>query len=97
MWLSNIILVKKANNQWQVYVDFINLNKTYPKDYFSLSIIVQLVDTIASHQLLSFIDAYSSYNQIKIYQSNQKHTSFITNHDLYCYMMMHTIYQRLIN
>lgn len=36
MWLSNVVLVKKANKQWLVYVDFTYLNEAYPKDYFPL-------------------------------------------------------------
>ena len=26
-WLANIVVVKKNNRKWQVYVDFIDLNK----------------------------------------------------------------------
>lgn len=33
------MLVKKANGQWQVYVNFMDLNKTCLKDYFPLLII----------------------------------------------------------
>lgn len=36
VWLSNMVLVKKTNKQWWVCVDFTDLNKTYPKDYFPL-------------------------------------------------------------
>lgn len=35
-WLSNIVLVKKANRQWRVCVDFTYLNKAYLKDCFLL-------------------------------------------------------------
>ena len=31
-WLANIVVVKKKNGKWQVYVDFTDLNKAYPKD-----------------------------------------------------------------
>ena len=61
-WLANVVMVKKANDKWRICVDFTNLNKTYPKDICSLPRINQLVDSIARHQLLSFIDAFSGYN-----------------------------------
>lgn len=69
MWLSNIVLVEKANRQWQVCVDFTNFNKACPKDYFLLPRINQLMDATMAHQLLNFMDAYSGYNQIKMHLS----------------------------
>ena len=60
-------------------IDFTNLNKAYPKDSFPLCRIDQLVDTTVGHELLSFMDAYSRYNQILMYEPEEEHTSFITN------------------
>ena len=48
-WLANTVVVKKKNSKWQVYVDFTDLNKTYPKDPFPLPRIDQLVDTTVGH------------------------------------------------
>ena len=33
-WLSNAVIVPKANGKWRMCVDFIDLNKSYPKDSF---------------------------------------------------------------
>lgn len=76
-WLSNVVLIKKVNEQWQVYVDFIYLNRACPKYCFPLPQIDELVDDIIGYRLLSFMDIYSSYSQIKMHQLNQEHTSFI--------------------
>ena len=65
-WVSNPVLVKKANGKWRVCIDFSDLNKACPKDCFPLPRIDQLVDGTAGHELLSFMDAYSGYNQIKM-------------------------------
>ena len=35
-WLANPVLVKKLNGKWRTCVDFIDLNKAYPKDSFPL-------------------------------------------------------------
>ena len=35
-WLANVVMVKKSNGKWRMCVDFIDLNKAYPKDSFSL-------------------------------------------------------------
>ena len=47
-----------------------------------------LVDSIARHQLLSFVDAFSSYNQIKMDEVDQEKTLFVTNQDIFCYKVM---------
>ena len=61
-WLANVVMVKKSNGEWRMCVDFIDLNKACPKDSFLLPRIDQLVDSIARHKLLSFMDAFSRYN-----------------------------------
>ncbi|XP_031260917.1 uncharacterized protein LOC116119106 [Pistacia vera] len=87
-WLANLILVTKSNGKWWTCIDFTNLNKVCPKDSFSLPQINQLVDAMIGNVLLNFMDAYSGYNQIPMYQPDKEHTSFITDHRIYCYKIM---------
>ena len=103
-WLANVVMVKKANEKWRMCVDFIDLNQTYPKDSFPLPRIDQLVDSIAKHKLLTFIDAFSGYNQIQMAKEDQEKTAFITSQGLYCYKVMPfglkntgATYQKLVN
>ena len=65
-WLANVVMVKKANGKWRMCVDFTDLNKACPKDSYPLPRIDQLVDSTAGHKLLSFMDAFSRYNQIRM-------------------------------
>ena len=58
-WLSNVVMVKKANGKWCICVDFKDLNQACPKDCYPLPSIDELVDTTACHEALSFLDAYS--------------------------------------
>ena len=76
-WLANVVMVKKASGKWRMCVDFTNLNKACPKDSYSLPRVDVLVDSIARHQLLSFMDAFSSYNQIRMHETDQEKTSFL--------------------
>ena len=62
------------------------------------------MDATSGHQLLSFMDAYSRYNQIPMNVLDQEHTSFITDRSLYCDKVMAfglknvgATYQRLVN
>jgi hypothetical protein len=59
-----MVLVKKSNGKWRMCVDFTNLNKACPKDSFPLPRIDLLVDLTSEHELLSFMEAFSGYNQI---------------------------------
>ena len=65
-WLANVVMVKKANGNWRMCVDFTDLNKACPKDSYPLPRIDQLVDSTTRHKLLCFIDAFSRYNQIRM-------------------------------
>ena len=60
-------------------MDFTDLNRACPKDSYPLLRIDILVDSIARHQLLSFMDAFSGYNQIKLDEADQEKTSFVTS------------------
>ena len=47
-------------------MDFTDLNKAFPKDSYPLPRLDQLVDSTAGHKLLSFMNAFSRYNQIRM-------------------------------
>ena len=65
-WLTNVVMVKKANGKWRMCVDFTDLNRACPKDSFPLPRIDQLVDSTTRHKLITFMDAFSGYNQIRM-------------------------------
>ena len=103
-WLSNVVLVRKKDGRWRMCVDFTDLNKACPKDSFPLPRIDQLVDSTSGHELLSFMDAFSGYNQIRMDSKDEAKTAFITDRGIYCYRVMPfglknagATYQRLVN
>ena len=103
-WLANVVLVKEASGKWRMCVDFTDLNQVCPKDSFPLLRIDQLVDSTIEHKLLTFMDAFSGYNQIRMAKEDQEKTAFITSQGLYCYKVMPfglknvgATYQRLVN
>jgi ribonuclease HI len=87
-WLANPMLVKKKGGKWRMCVDYTGLNKACPKVPYPLPRIDQIVDSTAGCETLSFIDAYSGYHQIKMKESDQLATSFITPFGMYCYTTM---------
>lgn len=85
-------------------VDYIVLNKVCPKDSYPLSRIDKLVDNSVRYKLLSFMDAYFSYNRIPIYELDREKTTFMNKQANYQYNVMHfslnnarARYQRMIN
>ncbi|MCI33345.1 gag-pol polyprotein, partial [Trifolium medium] len=87
-WLANVVMVKKANGKWRMCVDFTDLNKACPKDPYPLPSIDRLIDGESGCRTLSFIDAYSDYNQIKMNPTEAPMTSFMTNTCNYYYDVM---------
>ena len=85
-------------------MDFTNLNKAWPKDSFPLPRINQLVDSTVKDRLLTFMNASSGYNQIKMVEEDYEKIAFITSQGFYCYKVMPfglkntgATYQRLMN
>ncbi|KAG7552073.1 Integrase catalytic core [Arabidopsis thaliana x Arabidopsis arenosa] len=103
-WVANTVVVKKKNGKDRVCIDFTDLNKACPKDSFPLPHIDRLVESTAGNELLTFMDAFSGYNQIMMDPEDQEKTSFTTDRGTYCYKVMPfglknagATYQRLVN
>ena len=69
-------------------VDYRDLNRASPKDNFPLPYIDTLVDNTAKHSLFSFMDEFSSYNQIRIAPEDMEKTTFLTMWGTFCYKIM---------
>ena len=69
-------------------VDYRDLNRVGPKDDFSLPYIDVLVDNTAQHKVFSFMDGFSSYNQIKMASKDMEKTTFITQWSTFFYKVM---------
>ncbi|PKA54744.1 RNA-directed DNA polymerase like [Apostasia shenzhenica] len=87
-WLANVVVVKKNTEKWRMCVDFTNPNKACPKDFYQLPKIDMLVDSSAGYSMMSFVDAFSGYHQIRMIEDDEKHTSFITDQGTFCYKVM---------
>ena len=87
-WLANVVLVKKANGKWRLCINFTDINKACPKDSFPLPRIDLIMDATIGHELLSFMNAFSGYNQISMDPDDQEKTSFVTVQGTYCYRVM---------
>jgi hypothetical protein len=103
-WLSNVVLVKKFNGKWRMCVDYTDLNRACPKGAYPLPNIDKLGDNSSGYNLLSFMDAYSGYNQIPMAEEDKTKTAFMTESGNYYYNVMPfglrnagATYQRMMN
>ena len=71
-WVANVVLVKKPNGTWHMYVDDTDLNKACPKDSYPLPKVDSLVDSAAGHALMSFMDSYSGFHQIPLWKKDKR-------------------------
>ncbi|RDX79145.1 hypothetical protein CR513_40458, partial [Mucuna pruriens] len=77
-WVANIVPVPNKDAKVRMCVDYRDLNRESPKDNFPLPHIDILVDNTAQHSFYSFMDGFSTYNQIRMAQGDREKTTFIT-------------------
>ncbi|XP_026445572.1 uncharacterized protein LOC113346222 [Papaver somniferum] len=103
-WLSNVVPVPQKNGKIRVCINFTDLNKSCLSDPYPLPRIRVLVDATSGYGRLSFMDGFSGYNQIPLFEEDQEHTAFVTDKGVYCYTVMPfglknagTTYQHLVD
>nr|GEY24546.1 reverse transcriptase domain-containing protein [Tanacetum cinerariifolium] len=103
-WLSNPVMVKKHDGSWRMCVDFMDLNKACPQDWYPLPKIDWKVESLCGYPFKCFLDAYKGYHQIQLAESDEEKTTFPTGQRVYCYTKMPfglknvgATYQRLVD
>jgi hypothetical protein len=87
-WLANTVPVKKKNGKWRMCVDFTDLNKACKKDDFPLERVDKIVDDAANSEMLSLLDMFLGYHQIRVHREDEEKTSFITAFGTFCFVRM---------
>jgi len=63
-WISNVVPIYKKNGKLCVCIDFRNLDKATLIDGYPIPIVDLLVDAVAGHQIISFMDGNSWLKRI---------------------------------
>nr|GEX24226.1 hypothetical protein [Tanacetum cinerariifolium] len=82
-WLSNPVMVKKHDGSWQMCVDFTDLNRACPQDFYPLP-----EESLCGYPFKCFLDAYKGYHQIQLAEADEEKTAFHTGQGVYCYTKM---------
>ena len=80
--------IPKKDVKVRMCVDFRDLNKACPKDDFPFPHIDVLVDNTVGNALMSFMDGFSGYNQIKMAPKDMTKTTFTIGWGIYCYTVV---------
>ena len=76
-WVFNVVLVMEKQGTIRVCVDYQDFNLACPKDNYPTPFIDQIIDDCAGCKIFSFMDGFSSYNQMNICPDDQHKTTFI--------------------
>jgi hypothetical protein len=88
VWLANTVPMRKKNGKWRMCVDFTDLNKVCKKDDFPLERVDKIVDDATNSEMLSLMDMFSRYHQIRVRREDEEKTSFIPPFDTFCFVRM---------
>ena len=66
-WLSLIVVVPKKNGKIRVCVDYRKLNAVTVTNAFPLPFTDNVLDAVAGHDMYSFLDGFSGYNQVRMH------------------------------
>lgn len=73
-----MVLINKNIGNWCIFIKFIDLNRSRPKDSYHLLNNDTLVENSLRYMFFSFIDTDSEYNDIPIHEKDKKKTTFKT-------------------
>lgn len=87
-WVLPIVISLKEANQIRICVDFRCLNAVTIKDPFPIPFTNSILEEVAGHEMYSFMDGFSGYNQISIAEEDKLKTTFVVEASVYAYNRM---------
>mgnify|MGYP000267601095 CR=1 FL=1 len=81
-------MVPKKIGKLQVCVDYRKLNEATINDVFPLPFTNGMLDTVAGHEMYTFLDGFSGYNQIRMAEEDQEKTAFVMKWGVFVVVVM---------
>lgn len=103
-YASPIVLIKKKNGRTRLCIDYRPLNKKTVRDNYPMPIVEDCIEYLCKKTVFTLLDLKSGFHQVKMAESSQKYTSFVTPCGQYEYLKMPfgltnapAVFQRFIN
>jgi hypothetical protein len=87
-WCSNLLVARKKKGKIRLCIDFRNLNIACTKDNYPLPKIETLLQRVTGSGMISMLDGFSGYNQIKLKAEDRHKTTFTTPWGTFEYLIM---------
>ena len=75
-WSTSIVMAKKANSGYRLYLDFRKLNAVSKKDAYTIPYMSEILKQLKASKYISTIDLSSAFNQIPLDEACQEYTAF---------------------
>jgi ribonuclease HI len=87
-WCSNLVVARKKNGKIRICIDFRNLNRACTKDHYPLPKMETLLQRVTGSGMISMLDGFSGYNQIRLRAEDRHKTTFTTPWGTFEYLRM---------
>ena len=84
-WVSTIVHVWKKYNDIRLCIDFCVLNRASVKDNFPHPNMELILQQVAGSQMISLLDGFSGYNQVRVKRDDKYKTTFTTHWSTFYY------------
>lgn len=76
---SQLVIVKKANGEDRLCVDYRQLNAVTVRQPYPMPVIDELLANLAGHKYFTILDFMSGYYQVSVQEDSRKYTAFDTH------------------
>nr|GEV61660.1 retrotransposon-related protein [Tanacetum cinerariifolium] len=80
---SHVVMVKKKDSSWRIFIDYWQLNKQTMKGKFPIPLIEELIDELHVSVVFSKLDLKSGYYHIRMYDDDIAKNAFKTHEGHY--------------
>jgi hypothetical protein len=94
-WCSNMVVARKKNGKIRICIDFRNLNRVCTKDHYPLSKMETLLQRVTGSGMISMLDGFSGYNQIRLKLKIGIKLLLLLHGELLNILGCHLVYQML--